>query len=177
MPVTLQTIETHVSVYAARRDRLAAELGVLNNEIERLKAEHLPRLRTLANDTAAAKLLLRGALEAAPEIFAKPRTRIIHGVKVGYTKQKGKVAIDDEAAVIKRIRKLLPVDQAELLIRVREHVHKPGCYDLTAADLKRLGIRVAEDEDAVVIKPTDGEIDKLVDTLLDDAGDVEEAAA
>jgi len=76
------------------------------------------------------------------------------------------VTFADEAATINRIRQQLPTAQAELLIKRTEKVHKPGVYDLTAADLKRLGITIDADSDEVVIKPIDGEIDKLVDALL-----------
>jgi hypothetical protein len=41
-------------------------------------------------------------------------------------------------------------------------------YDLTAADLKRLGIRVTDDSDVPVIKVADSDIDKMVDALLGD---------
>ncbi|MCR6497388.1 hypothetical protein LJB71_14990 [Thermomonas sp. S9] len=77
--------------------------------------------------------------------------------------------------MIERIRRLLPAEQAALLIRVREAVHKPAVYDLTAGDLKRLGIRIEDDCDVVVVKDVAGELDRMLERLLADLS--EEAAA
>ncbi len=59
---------------------------------------------------------------------------------------------------------------------MRESVDLNAVSDLTGADLKRLGIRIEADTEAVVIKPTDSEVDKLVEALLADAERIEEAA-
>ena len=73
--------------------------------------------------------------------------------------------------MVSRIEKLLPEDQAELLIRTDKSVHKPGVYDLTAADLKRLGITIVGDGDEVVVKVAGSEIEKMVDALFKDEAD------
>ncbi len=163
---TLEQIERLAEEYAEHRRELAAHLDRLQLELDEVKRRHLPRLRDLAADAAIAGGDLKAAVEESPELFTRPRTRVLHGIKVGFTKGKGKVVWDDEARVIERIRKLLPESQAELLIRVRESVHKPGLYDLTTADLKRLGVRIEDTGDAVVCKPVDSEIDKLVAQLV-----------
>lgn len=170
---TLADIEQHTRRYADARAVLTGRVQALQAQIERLRAEHINGIRAAVREAADAHDALRGLVEAHPECFTKPKTLTISGIRVGYMKQKGQVVIEDEAAVIGRIRKLLPADQAELLIRVRESVHKPAVYDLTAGDLKRLGITVTADEDAVVIKPVDGEVDKLVNALLADAERIE----
>lgn len=172
----IATIEELTLYYASARQLLTQRVQQLQDELEAVKRKHLDGIRSSVNIVAGHHDQLRAALQEAPALFAKPRTRTLHGVKVGFTKQPGKVVIDDEEAVIKRIRKLLPDAQAELLIRVRASVHKPAVYDLTAGDLKRLGITVTNDEDAVVIKPVDGEVDRLVNALLAEAERIEDAA-
>lgn len=174
----MKDIEQRTEEYAAGRLVLKIAVQALQDEVEHVKRRHLDGIRNAVECVAGVHDRLKAALESAPELFEKPRTRVFHGVKVGFTKQRGQVVIDDEAAVIARMRKLLPKDQAELLIRVKESVHKPGVYDLTAADLKRLGITITADSDAVMIKPTDTEVDKLVNALLADIeSDEAEAAA
>jgi len=163
---TLADIEALTANYALARRELGSRVQVLQDELEVVKRRRLDGIRNGVEAVAALHDELKAAIEANPALFDKPRTRVLHGVKVGYIKQRGQVVIKDEAAVIARIRKLLPKDQAELLIRVKESVHKPGVYDLTAADLKRLDIAISADTDAVVIKPTDTEVDKLVNALL-----------
>jgi hypothetical protein len=45
------------------------------------------------------------------------------------------------------------------------------------SDLKRLGCEVAEAGDQIVIKPVDGEIDKLVNAYLKELAEIEKKAA
>ena len=55
-----------------------------------------------------------------------------------------------------------------MLIRRTERVHKPGVYDLSAGDLKRLGIQIEADADAPFIKDIEVPIDKLIAGLMDE---------
>lgn len=173
---TLNDIEQLAERYAKARRTLSSTVTELQQRIEAIKAEYIDAIRHEVGVAAEAHDELRAAIEAAPQLFDKPRTRVLSGVKVGITKQRGQVEMDDESKVIERIRTLLPAEQAELLIRVRESVQKSAVYDLTAADLKRLGIRITDDCDQVLIKPADSEVDKLVNSLLKDAERIEEAA-
>jgi len=175
--MTLNDIDALAQAYRAERDKLASAVQVLETEVQALKRRELPTIKRALAGAAGAQDQLKAALEAAPELFEKPRTRVMHGIKVGFAKQKGCVSFDDEGAVIARIRKLLPADQSELLIRVRESVAKAAVYDLTTADLKRLGITVSDAGDALVIKPVDGEVDKLINALLKDTEEVGETEA
>lgn len=160
-------IETACAEYRDRRDRLRALAADANDAIEAVKRAHLPALRAALAGVAEAESALRDAVQVSPgELWRRSRTRVIHGVKVGWAKARGKVAFDDERKVIDRIRKLLPAEQAALLIRVREAVHKPGVYDLTAGDLRRLGITVEDDCDQVVIRDLASELDRALEALL-----------
>lgn len=169
-------IEVRAMAYREARDALRERAIQANADIEAAKRAHLPSLRVLVESVAQAEAALREAVqESPPQLWAKTRTRTVHGVRVGWTKQRGKVELADEARVIERIRKLLPAEQAELLIRVREAVHKPAVYDLAASDLKRLGIGISEDCDVVVVKDTGAELDKALEALLAQvASDAEE---
>lgn len=163
---TMADVEQFVEVYALQRRALKFQVEALQAKVSEIKSQHLPSIREHAARLSALHAELEDMIREAPELFAKPRTRIVHGVKIGIQKRKGSVEWDDEDAVVERIRKLLPADQAELLIRVRRSVHKPAVYDLSAADLKRLGIRVVADGDDVVIRSTDDEVERFVDALL-----------
>lgn len=171
--INMAEIEQQTRAYAEARAYLTGVITELQAELERLKHPVLPVIRSAVGKVAEAHARLYASIEAAPQLFTKPKTQTIDGVRVGYMKQRGQVVIEDEVKTIERIRKLLPAEQAELLIRIRESVHKPAVYDLTAGDLKRLGISVTDDEEAVLIKPVDTEVDKLVNALLKEA---EEAA-
>lgn len=163
----LAALERDAARFRAARDTLREAATAANSDIEQVKRTHLPALRRAIAGVAEAEAELRAAVEISPaSLWTKTRTRVLHGVRLGWAKKRGKVEMDDEAATIARIRKLLPADQAALLIRVREAVHKPAVYDLTAADLKRLGIRVADDADAVVVKDIESELDRAIEALL-----------
>lgn len=172
---TFNEIDTLALGYSTTVEALAGTRGAYEEEAQALRKKYLPRLRKLAETAKERRAALSAAIGDSPALFVKPRTVIFHGLKLGYQKSKGTIEWDSEAAVIARIRKLLPEDQAELLIRVKESVHKPGVYDLTAGDLKRLGIRIEGDGDEVVIKAALGDLDKWLEALLADEG--EEAVA
>jgi len=163
---TMTQIQAHAAKYSDLRSVLADQVTALQGEIEALQRRHMSEIKRLVRAASGARDTLRISIVSAPDLFVRPRTQVLSGIKCGYLKQRGKVTLADEQAVIRRIRTLLPTEQAELLIRVRENVHKPAVYDLTTADAKRLGIRIADDEDVVVIRPTDTNIDKLVAALL-----------
>lgn len=177
-PKTLDDIEQLAERYAEDRGAVADQVMALQAAIDQAKRAALPAIRQAVCRASESRDRLQAAIEEGKGLFRRPRTRVFSGIRVGLQKSKGKVQFDDEEKVIARIRAQLPKDQAELLIRTKESVHKPGVYDLTAGDLKRLGIRVTDDCDQVVVKPTDDDVDKLVDALLgDDVRNVEEEAA
>jgi hypothetical protein len=162
--------------YAAARSGLSEAVAAHQDEVRAVTHRRMGVIKSRVNAASDLRDRLRVLIEGAPTLFARPRTQVMSGIKCGYAKQRGKVTMADEAAVIRRIRTLLPAEQAELLVRVRECVHKPAVYDLTTADAKRLGIRIADDEDVVVIRATDTDIDKLVAALLAEHENMEESA-
>lgn len=176
--MNMQQIETLTATYATERDALAALVTDMNDAIEQVKRARLAAIKQAVQKARQAQADLKAAIEDGKSLFDKPRTRVLHGVKVGLQKQRGSVEFDDEEKVIARIRAQLPEDQVELLVRVKESVYKQAVYDLKAADIKRLGIRITADCDAVVIKSVDSETDKLISALLAEAEqDVMENAA
>lgn len=170
---TLQELEPLCAKYGTARGALAVLIGALEDEVRAVQRKYLARIKSLVGEAKAAREQLAEAIEESKDLFDKPRTRTLHGVKIGYAKGKGRIVWDDEAKVIERIRAQLPKDQVELLVRKTEAVHKPAVYDLVAADLKRLGIRIEGDGDEMVIKDATGDVDKLVEALL---AEKEEAA-
>lgn len=170
---TMQEIEVKTKRYADARLELSTVVTNLTDQITQLRMAHIKVIRQRVAVALDAQSELQALVKESPTLFEKPKTRTMHGIKVGFQKGKGKVTISDEAATIKRIRAGLPKDQAELLIRVEESVHRPAVYDLAAADLKRLGIEITDAGDHVVVKDVAGEVDKLVEALLKESGEVD----
>jgi hypothetical protein len=140
-------------------------MAVLQNAIDQLKAEAMPDLRELV---AAAKLShanLVDAINATPGAFDKPRTRVLHGLKVGLRKQEGKTVFRDEELSIALIEMHL-VDQADVLISTKKSIVKDAASQLPADLLKKIGGTIEDATDEVVIAPVEGDVMKLVDALI-----------
>ena len=158
-------IERLTSLYAAAYQDLSEEAGALVEKIEQIKRQHLAEIKKAVARSAERKAALKAAIEAALELFERPRTVVIAGIKVGWQKGKGKLVLDDPDAVVERIDRLLP-EQAETLISTYRVPNKTGLVALDAGALKRLGCRIEGTGDEVVIRPVDGEVEKVVEALL-----------
>jgi hypothetical protein len=164
MTTSMEAIERLSKDYADARAVRAERVGALHAEIEAAIRRRLPGLRSAVAKEAEAEARLRARLELHPDLFDKPRAQIFHGIKVGYQKGKGAQSWEDDAQVVRLIRKHLP-EQADVLIKVEETPVKSALGNLTVADLKRLGCEVGEAGDQVVVKPTDTTADKLLKAL------------
>ena len=176
---TLGEIEKLTKDYADAREKLSKTVRTLEDRIARLKRRYLPGIKAQVGATAAKKLDLKNAIEESPGLFVKPRTIIFHGIKVGLQKGTGKIEYDKSEIerIVRLIEKHFP-DQADLLIHTKKTPIKKALGNLTVAELKKLGVFVEDTDDAIVIKPTDSEIEKIVDRLLKEKDDeTEEAAA
>ena len=175
--MTLDEIERLASEYARRRTYLRERIEQAQAEVDAVKRRHHVILRRRIDAATNARGDLLAALGEAAEMFRKPRTRLLHGIKVGWRKRPGRIEIEDEAATIAAIKRKLSEDAAEDLIQVRERLDRRGLRNLSARDLMRIGAVAAADSDEPIAIPADSEIDKLVDALLDGAEDVEQEAA
>lgn len=162
---TITDIEKKTRAYADARATVAAIVTELEDAIDDLKADALPDLRRRLARAGALHDELQALIEDAPELFEKPKSHVFHGIKVGYAKAKGSLTWDDEDQVVARIKKQLP-DQVDVLLAKKETPVKTALAQLPAATLKKLGVEVQADGDAVVIKPQDSDIEKLAKGLL-----------
>jgi hypothetical protein len=168
----LARIEARAGAYRIAHDALTEVVTLIHDEQEQVKRRYLRCLKTLVGQSAEALNALLAEIEANPDVFTKPRSRVMSGIKLGYRKGTGKVLFDDAAKVVERIRKLLP-DQVDLLVKVTEEPIKSGLATVDANVLKRLGVTVEATGDVVFVKVADSEIDKLVSALLDGLTDAE----
>lgn len=173
--MTLPEIDTLTRAFADAHGELADLVSQLNDEIERAKRKRLPELKRLVARAAERHDALKTGLESSADLFIKPRTYILHGIKVGFAKGKGGITFSDADRVVELIHKHYDAARATLFLRSYEKPDKDALEKLTAAELKKIGCEIADAGDKVVIKPTDSEVDKIVSALLKDA--VEETSA
>lgn len=170
---TIDTIEDLTRSFARERNTLADRIGELESELLTVKRRKLRGIRSALARTQDAQSALESAIAGAPHLFTSPRTITIDGIRVGITKGKGKIQWDDEQKVCKLIEKHLP-ELAETLVKVTRKPIRSALASLTTAQLKRIGCRVEETGDAVLIKAQDSELDKLIGRILDETATLTE---
>lgn len=174
-PIAMNQIEAKARAYSEARDRLRELCAALEAGMKALQLEHLPGIRRALNRAAECEAALEALVERAPELFEKPRTVVMHGIKTGYRKGSGGIEWDDADAVVSAILEKLPEDQHETLIRWTGKPIKEALNSLDVATLKKIGCRVNDTGDQVVVRAVDSALDKLVEALLKSA--TEEAKA
>lgn len=179
----LSTLEREARLHEEARLLLQQRVAFYNEGLAALARDNLPAIRRALNKVADIEARLRQLVKDNPASFVKPRTLVLHGTKLGYQKAKGKIGFDNPARVVERIKRLMP-EQADILIHTEEKPNKEALAKLSAADLKRLGVTVTDAADEVVVRPIDGEVEKVVKAMLKAAAEAaggddadEEAAA
>lgn len=164
---SIEGIEELCKFFARSRDVLAERLTAFRDEVETIKRRKLAGIRSALADMKAMHGDLVAAVEANPQLFTKPKSRVMHAVKVGFAKQRGKVSFEDADQVVKLIEKHLP-DRAGALLNITKKPDKAALAELTGAELKRIGVTVDSDTDAAFAKPIDDDLQKLIKALLGD---------
>ena len=166
-PVSMEDIVTLARTFAAAR----ATTETLAKEIKALQRKALAgRLRALRNriaEQSVSEEALRTAILARPDLFVRPRTIAVDGIRFGLRKQPGAISLTDETQTIRRLRARFP-DRADALIRVRETLDRSALRKLPAGELAQLGITIAKASDEVTIVAAQGDLDRVVAALLDD---------
>lgn len=168
---TMNEIETRAKAFSEARTKLAEFVAELQAGIDALKRDHLPRVKRALNRAAQLQTELQGLVADAPDSFVKPRTVILHGIKVGFEKGKGAIDFEDADKVVELIEKKLP-ELFDTLVQTTKKPLKTALKNLSVKDLKSIGCTVEETGDQVVVRAVDRDVDKLVTALL--KGAVEE---
>ena len=167
--MNLTEIEKLAKEFSDARKTLRNRVEVLDEGLRALKKRYLPGIRSAVEIAKEKQTSLSDSIAESRDLFVKPRTMTLFGIRFGIEKQKGKLEWENGAVpgIVKLIKKLFP-DSWEIYVKVKEDPRKKTLATLSSSDLKKLGIQVTETGDAVVIKPVDSEVDKLVDALLNE---------
>jgi len=174
MTTTLEDLQKRAGALSALRDKLAALLANLQSEIDTVKTGHMVAIRRAARQIAQHHNELSDLIAANPELFVKPRSYVVDGLKFGMQKQKGSLQWKDDQALCQRIGKLaeggaISIEQASLCIKTSEKPVAAGLEQLDAGLLKRLGVTIAADTDAPLIKSVDSEVEKAINAVIREA--------
>ena len=131
------------------------------------RTPRLPRIRRLAEKAANRRAELSAAIDGARHLFKKPKSQLLHGVRVGLQKGVGKLtwaSAERVVGLIKRHRRAT----AHVLIKTTETPVRKALSQLPVSELKKLGVNVEEAGDEVMIKIADTDTDKFVQALMDE---------
>lgn len=165
-PPSLAALELQTRDYDAECVRMEELVAALEADMEAIKRKHLPALKRQAGVVANRQADLQSAIETATELFTKPRTLTLNGIKIGFTNSVGSIVWDDDDQVVSLIKKQRPEDAATL-VRTFTEPNKNALKSLPPAELKKLGCRVEGAGDVVVLKRVAGDVEKLVTNLID----------
>ncbi len=163
----MSEIEKLTHGYAAARSELSEAVSALNDDLEKVKARYLGMIRKMVDTVREQEADLIAAIEKAPNLFEKPKSRTFAGIKVGYAKRPGRLEVPEDDVLIAAIRKHFP-DRFDSLVKVSETPVKSALSNMTGKDLKRLGVSVIDATDAIIVKPQDSDIDKMVAALVEE---------
>ena len=168
----LEPIIDLARTYARARDELEKVVEEIDDRRRQVVRSRLRSLKTRTAEVSAAREALKAAVEGAQDLFESPKTQTVDGIKFGWRKKQGSIEVADEPAVIKLIRRKLP-KRASGLIKRSEGIDKTALRKLSANDLAKLGLAVSDPVDEVTITVPKGDLDKLVDALLEHGTEAE----
>lgn len=164
--MTIEQIETQAQAVSTARSRLTDVLAEMQAQRDKITKNYTDDLRVLVAEVQLEQDELIELIGLSPELFTKPKTRVLHSIKCGFRKPPSKVFFDDEEKVAGRIGKFLP-DQKIALVKTKSKVDKKALQKLSKATLKKLGVSITDDtDDEVVCVPVADEFQKLIDSLL-----------
>ena len=173
MTVTLTEIQRLVRDYSDARDSLA-EVAQEIRDLQRAAVRvRLRSVRARAAKASAARDALTQAIEENANLFERPRTHSLHGIKFGLRKAPGKLVGDQEEAIA-LIKERRPHLEATL-VQTKRSLVKRALINLDKAELAAIGLSIDDGGDQVVVQAASGEIDQVVDALLADIDDVGDA--
>jgi arsenate reductase-like glutaredoxin family protein len=164
--MTLSDIHPLVRDFKIARETLLERVHSCQEEQTAILRRKAPGIKSAAARTRDTKARLEAAIESHPELFRKPKTQTIEGIKIGFAKGRGKVIIGENAS--KLIQKHFP-DRFDDLVKT---THKPiasSLQKLTAGELQRIGCQLIDTGDQVIITVPKDDLEKIVEALLEDA--------
>jgi hypothetical protein len=171
---TLADVQKRAEAVSKTRDNLSGLFKTLQEGIDVVRNSHLPEIKLVARKLAKQHNELQDLIRANPELFVKPRTHIVDGLKFGMQKKVGTLSWEDDAKLCARIDNLvsaeaLTEEQRDMLINVTEKPVSKALEKLDGKLLKRLGVTLSSDVDEPLIKSVDSEIEKAVNAVIKDA--------
>jgi hypothetical protein len=126
--------------FACSRSKLSAVVDRIRRAQQAALDENRLALRDAVKRANTDQAELASAISGAPELFAKPRTVVVDGVRLGMTTRKGGIAFDDAEAVVMALERKFP-SLADAVIRTKKAPDKDALANWTDGDLAKVFCR------------------------------------
>ncbi len=164
---TMPELEPLCRSYDAECVKLEEMIAELEADLENVKQKHLRGLKRQAGVVAAREAELYSGVEQSPGLFEKPRTVTMHGTKIGFTTSAGRLEWEcEDATLLERIKARFGRSAGEY-IRIKEEPNKDALKLLAPADMQKIGCRIEGAGDVVIVKRVAGDVEKLINKLIE----------
>ncbi len=131
---------------------IGKHMEALDRQINAVRMEFYKKILPMSRQYSQQRKELETLIEQNPQLFVKPRTIDVNGVKFGMKKSKGKIVIEDSGKTLEKIKTLLK-DKKEFLIEQKESLLRNGLAQLSDHEMAAVGVsREADDMNAVFIQ-------------------------
>lgn len=163
--VKLNDLETAAKEFSAASKILRNIKEELDTEIDAVKEKYSVAFSEATRKAGEAYQMLFTLVESSKELFSDKKSMSINNVKFGYRKKTGTIEIDNEEFTINKLHELFP-ENADMYLFKKTSISKKALNNLTATDLKKIGVNVIQDSSEAFVKLTDDEVQKLIDALV-----------
>ena len=144
--------------------KIASEAGA---ELNATRQKHVAPARAAFAKYKAKKKILETLIDRRRDLFERPKTRVLHGIKLGVKKDRGSLRFDcDDDVMVARIRAVMGERAGDFIVTTEKPV-KSALTNQDEETLRKLGAELQEDVDKVHVKPAANDVEKTVQTFLD----------
>lgn len=171
---SLQEAQKLAATLSANRDKLSALFLSLQVSIDAAKAAAMTDIKRTARQVAASHAALVAFISENPDMFNRPRSHVVDGIKFGMQASQGTLEWENDEKVCERIIALaekgeIPADQVDLLISVTKKPVASAVRQLDPALQRRIGVRLEGVGDQPLIKNVDSNVEKAVQAVINAA--------
>jgi hypothetical protein len=163
---TFQQIDNAAATLRASFDAVENLLTQIDKEQAEVSKKHEGELAALVAQLSQDHSACVALVDAGHEHFVKPRTQVLHGVKVGLRKGAGGLLIEDEDRTIGLAEKHLSEEQLALVLHIKKSIVKKALNELDVKLLKKIGVEIEKAGDHVVVAVQDSDSTRRVNALL-----------
>jgi len=165
----LQEIDHKTKAYSEAYEELSDLITEMQDKQGAIARQFMPRIKRAVNRLAEKEADLKAAVDTNRALFDKPRTQVLYGFKVGLQKMIGKVRWKDGKAVVGKLMEVY--SNWKKFVNIEYKPSADALKELSAGELKKLGVTIEDTSDVIVIRPVASEIEKLVNAFLKEKGE------